>query len=157
MWAQRKDQVYLTINVPNVKKADANIKLSEDGHIYFKGRGGNVGHEEEYVLDINLFKPINPDESKSKVTARNVSLRIAKTDSGPYWDRLLKEEGRNIHCKVDWDNWKDEDDDEDEDDYSFSSQFAGNKDLQDMDFASGASTSDEDEGNEEVVDATASS
>lgn len=153
LWAQRKDQIYLTINVPNVKKDEATVTLTDDGHVYFKGPGGNVGHEEEYVLDVTLFKPVKADLSKWKITARSVFFRILKADSGPYWDRLLKAEGRNIHCKIDWDNWKDEDEDEDE--YSFGSQFADNKDLQDMDFGSGASTSDEEEDAEAVVDATA--
>ena len=143
LWAQRKDQVYLTINVPNVKKSDATIKMTNDGRIYFKGMGGNIGQEQEYILDINLYKPILADNSQAKVNARGVSFRIMKDGSGPYWERLLKEEGRNIHCKIDWDNWKDEDEDEEE--YSFGTQFADNKDLQDMDFGSGASTSDEDD------------
>ncbi|CAN8073280.1 unnamed protein product [Agarophyton chilense] len=143
LWAQRKDQVYLTVNVPNVKKAETTIKVTDDGHVYFKGPGGAVGHEAQYVMDINLFKPIKADQSKYKITARFVFFKIIKADSGPYWDRLLKQEGRNIHCKIDWDNWKDEDEDEDE--YSFGSQFADSKDLQDMDFGSGGSTSDEED------------
>lgn len=152
LWAQRKDLIFLTINVPNVKKNEATVTLDDEGHVYFKGPGGNVGHEEDYLLDIILFKPIKADKSQWKITARSVVFKVVKADSGPYWDRLLKAEGRNIHCKVDWDNWKDED--EDDDDYSFGSHFADNKDLQDMDFGSGASTSDEEE--EETVDATAS-
>lgn len=152
LWAQRKDLVYLTINVPNVKATETTITLTDEGHIYFKGPGGNVGHEAEYVLDIDLFKPIKSDESRYKITARSVVFKISKADSGPYWDRLLRAAGRNIHCKVDWDNWKDED--EDEDDYSFGQQFADSKDLQDMDFGSGASTSDEEEDENEANDAS---
>lgn len=155
LWAQRKDEIYLTINVPNVKKNDVKIQLTDEGHVYFKGMGGNVGSEQEYTLDINLFKNIKAKESKSKVTARTVSFKIIKEEAGPYWDRLLKEAGRNIHCKIDWDNWKDED--EDEDQHSFGSQFADNKDLQDMDFGSGASTSDEEDEVEGVIDAADSS
>lgn len=154
LWAQRKDQVYLTINLPNVKD-DAVVRLTDDGVLYFKGLGGNVGHEEQYVLDITLFKPIKTSDSVWKITARSITFKIVKAESGPYWERLLKQSGRNIHCKIDWDNWKDEDEDEDE--YSFGSQFADSKDLQDMDFGSGASTSDdEDDAVEGTVDATES-
>lgn len=155
LWAQRKDRIFLTINVPNVKKEETVVKLTEDGHVYFKGPGGAVGHEAEYVLDVTLFKGVKTESSKWKITARSIVFKIVKADSGPYWDRLLKAEGRNIHCKIDWDNWKDEDEDDDE--HSFGSQFADNKDLQDMDFGSGASSSDEDDEPEAVVDATASS
>lgn len=140
LWAQRKDQVFITVNVPNVKKG-VSVKLTDEGQIYFKGFGGAVGHEAEYLLDITLFKPIKADQSKYKITARSAVFRIHKADSGPYWDRLLKAEGRNVHCKIDWDNWKDEDEDE----YSYGTQFGDSKDLQDMDFGSGASSSDDEE------------
>lgn len=133
----------MTINLPNVKKESAVIKMTKEGQVYFKGAAGNVGHEDEYVLDITLYKPIKSSESKYTITARNIRFKIVKEESGPYWDRLLKQEGRNVHCKIDWDHWKDEDEDEDE--YSFTDNFGGNKDLQDMDFVSGASTSDEEE------------
>lgn len=146
--------MFLTINVPNVKRADATVQLSDEGRVYFKGQAGNVGHEDNYLLDISLFKPIKADESKFTITARAIRFKIIKADPGPYWDRLLKMEGRNVHCKIDWDHWKDEDEDEDE--YSFGSHFAENKDLQDMDFVSGTSTSEEEEDDEveATVDAT---
>lgn len=57
-----------------------------------------------------------------------------------------------MHCKIDWDNWKDEDEDEDE--YNFGTQFGDSKDLQDMDFGSGGSTSDEEEEVDATVDAS---
>lgn len=39
-----------------------------------------------------------------------------KKESGSYWERLLKQPGKNIHCKVDWEHWKDEDS---EDEFDF--------------------------------------
>ncbi|PXF44099.1 hypothetical protein BWQ96_06180 [Gracilariopsis chorda] len=152
LWAQRKDLIYLTINVPNIKKAQSTVNITDDGRIYFKGPGGAVGHEAEYVLDITLFKPIKAAQSQHKITPRLVSFKIAKAAPGPYWERLLKAEGRNVHCKIDWDNWKDEDEDEDE--YNFGTQFGDSKDLQDMDFGSGGSTSDEEEEVDATVDAS---
>lgn len=144
LWAQRKDQVFLTINLPNVKKAESKFELTDDGRVFFNGPAGNVGHEDEYLLDITLFKGIKASESMHTTTARGVRFKIIKAETGPYWDRLLKAEGRNVHCKIDWDHWKDED--EDEGDYSFGDNFGDeNKDLQDMDFVSGASTSEEEE------------
>jgi cytosolic prostaglandin-E synthase len=148
---QRKDTIFLTINVPNVKQ-DATYKLTEDGHLKFKGKGGNFGSESEYILDIDLLKAIKPDDSKVKITARNIIMKIAKANSGPYWERLLKEKGKNVHCTIDWDNWRDEDDDEE--DHAFPSQFADNKDFQDMDFGSGGSSDDSEEDASELVDGT---
>lgn len=147
-WAQRKDHVFLSINVPNVKKDSLEINLTDDGRVHFKGAGGNVGHEDEYELDITLFKGIKPSESKHIITARGIRFKIIKEESGPYWDRLLKQSGRNVHCKIDWDHWKDEDEDEEE--HSFTdSNFGDNKDLQDMDFVSGGGSSDEEDDNAE--------
>lgn len=146
--------MFLTINVPNAKKSELKIALSGDGRVHFKGPAGNVGHELDYELDITLFKPITVDQSKYTITARDVRFKIVKAESGPYWDRLLKAEGRNVHCKIDWDHWKDEDEDEDE--FSFGDSFGDSKDLQDMDFVSGASTSEEEEDEPETIDATAS-
>lgn len=154
LWAQRKDSVLITINLPNVDKANSKIDVRDDGHLFFSGRSGTGSKAEEYVLDIELFKPIKASESKYGVTARNIRFTLVKAESGPYWDRLLKQEGRNVHCKIDWDHWKDPDDEE----YAFTDSFGGNKDLQDMDFVSGASTPDDDEDDEEEpVDISSSS
>lgn len=69
-------------------------------------------------------------------------FKIVKADSGPYWERLLKVGGRNVHCKIDWDNWLDEDEEDNES--GFGSQF-GNKDHEDMDFIGDGESSEEDE------------
>jgi cytosolic prostaglandin-E synthase len=146
MWAQRKDVVLLTINVPNVKAAPS-FDLSPEGRFVFRGEGGALGAEREYTLDIQLFKGVKPDESAINVTARAVAFRLVKADPGPYWDRLLKD-GKNVHMSVDWDNWKDEDED---DDHAFGAQFNDtSRDLQDMDFGAGDSDdSDDDDADED--------
>jgi hypothetical protein len=140
---QRKDTIFLTVNVPNVRP-DASYKLSDEGHLTLNCTGGNLGSEHEYTLDIDLLKPIQANESKVKVNARNVVMRIVKATPGPYWERLLREKAKNVHCTIDWDNWKDEDE-EDDDDHAFGSHFADNKDFQDMDFGSGGSSDDDDD------------
>lgn len=130
-------------------KSEATYELKEDGHFIFRGEGGNLGAEREYVLDIQLCKPVKPDESKMNRTARSVNFKIAKGEPGPYWDRLL--EGKNVHMSVDWDNWKDENED---DDFAFGSQFSDTtRDLQDMDFGGGDSDESDDEGKDAAVEA----
>lgn len=47
--------------MPNVKKDTAQVSLSDEGKVYFKGFGGNVNHEVEYLLDIMLLKGIKKD------------------------------------------------------------------------------------------------
>lgn len=62
-WAQRKDLIFLTVNVPNVNKDQAKFKLNDDGHVYFKGSGGQYHNEHEYLLDIQLYKGIKASVS----------------------------------------------------------------------------------------------
>lgn len=64
LWAQRKDQIFLTLDVPNVKKETAVINLTDEGKVYFKGFGGNLNQEVEYILDIMLLKGIKKDVSE---------------------------------------------------------------------------------------------
>lgn len=138
------------MNVPNVKPGPK-FDLSDDGHFLFACEGGVVGAEREYVLDIQLFKPVDSKASAMNVTARHVVFKLEKAEPGPYWDRLLKE-GKNIHMSVDWDNWKDED--EYDDDRAFGGQFSeASRDLEDMDF--GAGDSDESDGDDEAAEAAA--
>lgn len=140
LWAQRKDQIYLTVNIPNVKKEAAKVSMKDDGKVSFSGTGGVLGKEQSYSLEISLFKGIKAEESKCKISPRNIVFRIKKAESGPYWDRLLLEEGRNIHCKIDWQNWIDEDEDEN----LGASMFGESKDHEEMDFTADGSSSEED-------------
>eukprot|EP00170_Pyropia_yezoensis_P000042 contig_664_g42 len=121
------------MNVANVRPEQTTARITDDGHVYWRGYGGVLGDEREYVLDIRLLKPIKTAESSIKLSSRLVYFKIRKAESGPYWDRLLADESRNVHCKIDWDAWKDEDE---EDDYDFGSNW-GNKDLADLDFGNG--------------------
>lgn len=104
------------MNVANVRPEQTTARITDDGHVYWRGYGGVLGDEREYVLDIRLLKPIKTAESSIKLSSRLVYFKIRKAESGPYWDRLLADESRNVHCKIDWDAWKDEDE---EDDYDF--------------------------------------
>lgn len=149
MYTQRKDVIYLTVNVPNVQNKPS-FSLTDEGHLSLSCVGGNLGSEREYKLEIDLFKGVKVDESKMNVTARSVNFKIVKAESGPYWDRLLSK-GKDVHCTIDWDNWKDED--EDEDDYAFGSQFTENQDLQDMDFGYNGSSDDSDDEAKDNADA----
>lgn len=140
LWAQRKDQIYLTLNVPNVKKDAAKVGMKDEGKVTFSGKGGILGKESEYVLDITLLKGIKAAESVCKISPRSVMFRIKKADTGPHWERLLKAEGRNVHCKIDWQHWVDEDEEEDE----FSPSFAESKDHEVMDFTADGSSEEDD-------------
>lgn len=54
MWAQRKDKLYITVDVPDVKKEKVTM---EAGKVSFEGTSEN----KNYKLDLELFKEIDPE------------------------------------------------------------------------------------------------
>lgn len=143
-WAQRKDKVFVTVKVPNVKKDTAILKVTPEGQVYFKGIGGELGHEREYELDIRLLHEIKADEAQCGVQARQVYFVLPKAEAGQWWPRLLHDPGRNVHLSVDWGLWVDEDED---DQFDFGSHF-GSRDMADLDFGMG----DDDDADDEDID-----
>ena len=93
-WAQRKDCVYLTIDLQNAKSPKIDLNNGDDGkhgHISFKGKAqshatGADAHEYEAILD--LYGPINAEESKISIGDRSVVLRVAKQESGMHATRM---------------------------------------------------------------------
>jgi hypothetical protein len=140
-WAQRKDKVFVTVKVPNVKKDTAVLKVTPEGQVYFKGIGGELGHEREYELDIRLLHGIKADEAQCGVQARQVYFVLPKAEAGEWWPRLLHDPGRNVHLSVDWSLWVDEDED---DQFDFGSHF-GSRDMADLDFGMGDDDDDADD------------
>jgi len=115
LWAQRKDKVFLTIDIQDVK--EHSLKLDNDaggghGTLSFSGRAGTEGAE--YSLPLTFFKPIDVEASKVSVTPRAIFLVIAKKEAGEeHWPRLTKEPSKAMaHIKVDWDKWVDEDEED---------------------------------------------
>lgn len=69
-WAQRKDRLYLTIDVQDCKapKLDlSNDESGEHGKLVFRGEGAGASHSHEkdlYALDLTLCNAIDPVDSK---------------------------------------------------------------------------------------------
>ena len=55
LWAERKDRIFITIEVSDCN--DAKVDIGEDGRLTFKGTGGT--DKAAYVTDLQLFKPVN--------------------------------------------------------------------------------------------------
>jgi hypothetical protein len=67
-----------------------------------------------------IFSPSNShhsQKSKYAVKPRSIDFVLVKKEAGPYWDRLLKEAGKQRWLKVDWNKWKDEDEADEEDNF----------------------------------------
>ncbi|GIY82172.1 protein wos2 [Caerostris extrusa] len=103
-WAERRNLVYLTINVTDCKKPD--IKLSSD-KLYFSGKNGEG---QDYEVTLQFFKEINVETSKYSVKDRAIDFIIMKAEGGSYWNRLLKDNKKYHWLRIDFAKWKDEDD-----------------------------------------------
>ena len=66
-----------------------------------------------YVI-INFFKEIDPDKSKFAIRERVIEFALEKKESGPFWDRLIKDKNKYHWLKIDFNKWKDEDESDDE-------------------------------------------
>jgi len=89
-WAQRKDRVYLTIDLQNAKNPTIKLDNGSDGkhgHVSFKGKAqshatGADAHE--YEVELDLFGAIDSEESKISISDRSVLLVIAKQEPSTY-------------------------------------------------------------------------
>eukprot|EP00744_Colponema_vietnamica_P003165 GILI01004886.1.p1 GENE.GILI01004886.1~~GILI01004886.1.p1 ORF type:complete len:168 (+),score=57.78 GILI01004886.1:76-579(+) len=118
LWAQRRDRLFLTVNVPDAQ--DPQVSLSPEGKLTFHAKSGS----KEYDLTLNLMGEIVVEESKWSATGRNVAFVIKKKEAG-HWDRLVKESGKHAHIACDWDRWVDEDEEDDSMDFGNMDDFNG--------------------------------
>ena len=111
LWAQTKEAVYVTVDVPDV----TDEKISVDANVLkFSAKSGG----KQYECTMELFEPINAEESKYEVRGRNVFFSLKRAESEEekdevYWPRLLKDKNlQKRFVKCDWNKWVDEDEDE---------------------------------------------
>ena len=104
-WAQRRDRLFVTCEVPNL--TDYKFNLTESTFSLC----GNV-EDKKYLAEFDLFAEVNVEESKWNDKGRYLIMNIVKKDqdADEYWPRLTKEKVKNPHLKVDWSKWVDEDD-----------------------------------------------
>ena len=105
-WAQRKDKVYITIDLIEIK--DAKIDIVDEKTLKFSGSDKN----HTYNLELELFDEISKEDSKYVFATRNIFLNLKKKTKGPYWPRLAKNAPKLNFLNVDWNLYIDEDDEE---------------------------------------------
>ena len=90
-WAQRRDTVFVTIDILDVEKPE--ITLTDEGMLNFRAES----HGQKYGFDMELFNGVNKAESGWNLKGRNVSFRLAKKDDDQeeYWTRLTKDKAKN--------------------------------------------------------------
>lgn len=107
-YAQRKDSLYLTIALADVK--DEKIVLT-DTELKFEGTSGGKSYE----VNVDFFKEVDSEGSTYNVLPRSIQMHILKKDKEEeeFWTRLMKEKAlEKNHVKIDWDRYVDEDEEE---------------------------------------------
>ena len=105
-WAQRKDKLYITINVVHSKKPKIEINGKK---IKYEGTDGT----KNYSFDIELYDEIDKENSKYTLDTRNIFLNLKKKKEGEYWPRLTLNKIKYHWIEIDWNYFVDEDEEED--------------------------------------------
>ena len=106
-WAQRKDRLFITINVVHSKKPIIEIKGKK---MKYEGTDGT----KNYSFEIELYDEIDVDNSKYTLDTRNIFLKLKKKKEGDYWPRLLLDKKKYHWIEIDWNYFVDDEDDENE-------------------------------------------
>ena len=107
-WAQRKEKVFLTIELQATENPQ--IDLTEEGVLTFSG----VSNSTKYGFTMEFFATITKSECKHNTNGRYPVITLSKTDKDTeYWPRLTKEKLKNSRITVDWNKWVDEDEEAD--------------------------------------------
>ena len=104
-WAQRKDKLYITINVVHSKKPIIEIKGKK---MKYEGTDGT----KNYSFEIELYDEIDTENSKYTLDTRNIFLNLKKKKSGDYWPRLTFDKVKFHWIEIDWNYFVDEDEEE---------------------------------------------
>ena len=105
-WAQRKDRLFITIEVVHTEKPF--IDLIKGRKLKYQGTDGSIN----YAFELEFYDEIIKKESKYTLEPKNIFLDIKKKKSGPYWPRLTKDETKFHWIKVDWAYFCEEDEEE---------------------------------------------
>jgi len=101
-WAQRKEQIFLSITLQDIKDPKISIEPTK---LTFEGTSsGN-----KYKAEIEFYGEIDPQKSKYIVRPRAAEFVLVRKEPGAYWPHLLKQKGKYNWLKADWNKWKDED------------------------------------------------
>mmetsp|Transcript_13067 Transcript_13067/g.24035 ORF Transcript_13067/g.24035 Transcript_13067/m.24035 type:complete len:170 (+) Transcript_13067:55-564(+) len=121
LWAQRKDSIYLTIDLKEV--SDLKVNLQEES-LSFEGQAqGNL-----YKLNLEFHAPIKKDGSKWSCK-RLVEFYLKKEEESD-WPRITKGKAKLPWIKVDWKRWQDSDDEQEKE--AFNLDGLGDMNFGDM-------------------------
>ena len=108
LWAQRKDGIFLTINVQDIVNEKVDVTATT---LKFSGE---TDDEHKYEFSMDFHASIVPEESIWKVTGRNVLMHFVKEKKDDeHWPRLSKNKAFDkSYVATDWVRYIDEDDED---------------------------------------------
>lgn len=109
-WAQTESNVSLKVDLKDVKIPDVTIAEKK---LDFSAEGYGAKGQHSYGFVLDLHSSVDPEESKFKVTDRQVEFVLKKSTDG-WWPRLTATPQKPTWLKIDFDRWKTEDDIDDE-------------------------------------------
>lgn len=107
LWAQRRDRVFVTVEVADAKADSVKVELTGDS----LALSAKSGSGEEYAVKVDFFGPIDAGASQQNLSGRYPTFVLIKADNEPtWWPRLIKSTGKPHYIHTDFAKWVDEDD-----------------------------------------------
>lgn len=108
LWAQRSstsdashNYVFLTISVPDVPKESLKLDV-QPTKVTFTGTSSSK--KTTYHVELELYAEIEPSETKTHHTGKNIELVLQKKElKAEFWPRLLKDSKKVHFLKTDFD------------------------------------------------------
>ncbi|KAF0689895.1 Aste57867_18691 [Aphanomyces stellatus] len=145
-WAQRKDSLYVTVDLPDVK--DEKVTLTNNS-LKFSG----TSNQTKYEVNLEFLHEVDTEAAESKwaKTDRNLHFYILKKDKeADFWPHLLKDKHlEKTNVKVDWNKYVDEDEDDDTGFDMSALSGGGGFDINQMMAQQGANLPDEEDSDDE--------
>lgn len=114
-WAQRKESLFVTIDLPDVEPETAKIDLT-DKKLVFSGRSeGN-----DYTLELVFLHEIDSksEDTKFRIKARDISFYLVKKEE-ERWARLLEDKTlQRTNVKCDFNKWVDSDEEDESNNFN---------------------------------------
>lgn len=129
VWAQRKDKIWVTIDVPEIDKSSLKVEITENKLVVHA-----KAPSKDVEIDVNLYGKVTDKDAKYAVFGKNTTLVIQRAEEGEYWPRLAAETIKYPWVRVDWAKWVDEDDQDAPP--ADMSGYSGMPDFGGMDFSS---------------------
>ncbi|RHY61630.1 hypothetical protein DYB26_005144 [Aphanomyces astaci] len=146
-WAQRKDSLYLTVDLADV--TDEKVELTNTT-LKFTG----TSNQTKYEVNLEFLHEVDTEAAESKWAKadRNIHFYVLKKDKdADFWPHLLKDKHlEKTNVKVDWNKYVDEDEEGEDSGFDMNALSGGGGfDINQMMAQQGANLPDEEDSDDE--------